>query len=73
MIAHLLGIGEFMPSDDFYDMIGQEQCRENTTTLIVCESILFLICGPDISEIDPVINCVIVAVLSNIELHLFSF
>lgn len=55
MIANLLGIDEFLPSNDFYDLIGQEECKENTTTILVCESILFLICGPDVSEIDPVI------------------
>lgn len=54
MIANLLGIDEFLPSNDFYDLIGQEQCKENTTSIVVCESILFLICGPDITEIDPV-------------------
>lgn len=36
-------------------MIGQEQCRNDTTIPPeVCESLLFLLCGPDVSELDPV-------------------
>lgn len=55
MIANLLGIDEFLPSSDFFDLMGQEECQANTTTALVCESILFLICGPDVAELDPVL------------------
>lgn len=55
MILSLLGVDEFLPSDSFFDLMGEEECKENMTSIIVCESILFLICGPDISELDPVI------------------
>jgi hypothetical protein len=54
VIANLLGIDEFLPSSDFFDLMGQEECQANTTSALVCESILFLICGPDVAELDPV-------------------
>ncbi len=40
--------------------MGQEECQANTTTALVCESILFLICGPDVAELDPVNSHIII-------------
>ncbi|KZS21232.1 Lipase-like protein [Daphnia magna] len=61
VIANLLGIDEFLPSSDFFDLMGQEECQVNSTSIIVCESILFLICGPDVSELDPALISLIVS------------
>lgn len=53
-IANLLGVDEFLPSSELFDLLGQQACKENSTSIYVCDSILFLICGPDISELDQV-------------------
>lgn len=44
-VAEVLGVFEFLPSIDFFKMIGQQFCRENSPIIAVCESVLFLITG----------------------------
>lgn len=51
---NLLGVDELLPSSDFYDLLGQELCYATSPVMEVCENILFLIAGPDVSEFDPV-------------------
>lgn len=49
-----MGINEFLPSSELYDRLAQEKCYATSPVIEVCENVLFLICGPDISEFDPV-------------------
>lgn len=44
-LAEVLGIYEFLPSMDFFKIIGQQLCRDTNPIIAICESVLFLITG----------------------------
>lgn len=41
----MLGAFEFLPSIDFFKLIGQQICRDTSPLIAICESVLFLITG----------------------------
>jgi len=47
-----LGVNEFLPSSDLFQLVGEEACKQNSTLLDVCVNILFLLCGPDSEQLD---------------------
>ena len=53
-IINNLGINEFLPSTDFFQLIGEQLCKENSTTVGICTNVLFLLCGPSVEQMDPV-------------------
>jgi len=52
-IINNLGINEFLPSTDFFQLIGEQLCKENSTTVGICTNVLFLLCGPSVEQMDP--------------------
>lgn len=45
VLERLLGIYEFLPSNELFALGGQVACRDEAITQSVCENILFLIAG----------------------------
>lgn len=45
VLEGLLGIYEFLPSNELFALGGQVACREEEFTQAICENILFLIAG----------------------------
>lgn len=60
-IADILGIGEFLPSNELMDYLAETYCDMNSTYHEVCYNILFLIGGPDADELDEKYLPVIIA------------
>ncbi|RZC38778.1 hypothetical protein BDFB_014338 [Asbolus verrucosus] len=54
VLASLIGVNEFLPSDEFMDIIG-ELCKDGDITQILCTNILFFICGFSPNEMNATI------------------
>ncbi|XP_066999666.2 lipase 3 [Anabrus simplex] len=52
VILKLLGIREFMPSNDLMDLGGKILCQDGAITQAVCSNVLFLIAGYDTKELN---------------------
>ncbi|XP_042230545.1 LOW QUALITY PROTEIN: lipase lipl-5-like [Homarus americanus] len=52
MVLTLLGVGEFMPSSKVMDYFAEHYCNVEDATAQLCYNILFLLCGPDPTELD---------------------
>lgn len=44
-LTNLIAAYEFLPNIDLFKLIGQQFCRDTAPTIVLCESILFLITG----------------------------
>ncbi|KAJ3658409.1 hypothetical protein Zmor_010147 [Zophobas morio] len=45
LLAELIGMNEFLPSNDFMEMIGDDLCADDDPTQALCSNALFVICG----------------------------
>jgi lysosomal acid lipase/cholesteryl ester hydrolase len=50
VLAELLGIGEFLPSDALMEFLGDTLCE--AAPVVACENILFVICGYDVDQMN---------------------
>lgn len=55
LLAELIGINEFLPSNDFMAMVGDVLCADDDPTQILCSNVLFVICGFSPSEMNATI------------------
>ena len=46
-ITEFLGLGEFIPSNGFMDLLAEVACDEGSWLQDVCENVVFLLCGYD--------------------------
>jgi lysosomal acid lipase/cholesteryl ester hydrolase len=53
-LLRMFGMWEFLPTDPFMDLIGATLCHQNSPVQGLCANALFLICGWDVSQFDPV-------------------
>lgn len=44
-LAELLGIYEFLPSNELFVLAGKDVCEDKAVTQIICENIMFLVAG----------------------------
>jgi len=51
-ILTMMGIGEFLPSNWLIDCLASLFCHEEDITQGICSSILFIICGYDMSQLN---------------------
>ena len=47
----MLGLGEFLPSNWFMDLLAEVACQEGAGQTI-CESVMFLLCGFDEAQVN---------------------
>jgi len=51
-LLRMIGIHEFAPSHEFFEIIGKLFCEENDPFQPVCQNVLFLLCGYNWEQVD---------------------
>lgn len=54
----MIGLHEFAANSPFYDLIGATLCNETNPWHEICTNVLFLLCGFDPEQMDPVCTLV---------------
>ena len=47
----MMGLGEFLPSNWFMDLLAEYVCSDETSQ-VLCESVMFLLCGFDQAQVN---------------------
>ncbi|EFA01613.1 Lipase 3-like Protein [Tribolium castaneum] len=55
LLLQLIGINEFLPSNEFMALVGDILCGDDDITQILCSNVLFAICGFSPSEMNATI------------------
>ncbi|KAF4520578.1 hypothetical protein B566_EDAN011131 [Ephemera danica] len=51
-LLEMIGVDEFLPSNNFFTFMGQAACRDEALFQIVCSNIVFLIAGYDSAQMN---------------------
>lgn len=54
-LMDLMGVDEFLPHSDLFNLVGDTLCQDSSTFQSVCSNILFLVAGYDSRNLNEVI------------------